>query len=66
MEKTGDFENPLHEVETQDPPPLEELGNVVADVNRKVLQFVKERPGTCLIGAVAVGFLIGRLFRARG
>lgn len=33
------------------------------DMNDRFLQFVRERPGTSLIGAVAVGYLIGKLAR---
>jgi len=30
-------------------------------INNKFLLFVKENPGTCLLGAIAVGFFIGRI-----
>jgi ElaB/YqjD/DUF883 family membrane-anchored ribosome-binding protein len=35
------------------------------DLDKKVRTFVKERPGLCLLGAVAAGFVIGRIVSRR-
>lgn len=42
-------------------PKLKEAGDQLSNVNEKVKSFIKENPGTCLLGALAVGFVVGRL-----
>lgn len=42
-------------------PEVEELKKNLSELNHRVLKTIKERPGTCLLGALAVGFLIGRI-----
>jgi hypothetical protein len=34
---------------------------VFDDLNRRVVEFVRERPGTALVGALAVGWLVGKI-----
>ncbi len=33
--------------------------------NRTALRFVRERPGACLLGALAFGFVVGRIASRR-
>ncbi len=42
-------------------PKLKEAGDQLATVNEKVKHFIRENPGTCLLGALAIGFVVGRL-----
>lgn len=42
-------------------PQLEEAKQQLDALNVKVKTFVKENPGTALLGALAVGFVVGRL-----
>lgn len=46
-------------------PQLDEARRNIADMNTRVVTFIRANPGTCLVGAVAVGFLIGRLASRR-
>lgn len=46
-------------------PQLDEARRNIADLNTRVVTFIRANPGTCLVGAVAVGFLIGRLASRR-
>jgi len=39
--------------------------DALSDLDTKVRTLVKERPGLCLLGAVAAGFLIGRIVSRR-
>lgn len=39
--------------------------DALTDIDHKVRAFVKERPGLCLLGAVAAGFVIGRIVSRR-
>lgn len=43
------------------PAALQEVEQRVARVNDTVISFVRERPVTCLVGAVALGFIVGKL-----
>lgn len=46
-------------------PQLDEARQNLADLNRRVTGFIKENPGTCLLGALAVGFVIGKIASRR-
>lgn len=37
----------------------------LSELNTKVVNFVQERPTTCLIGALAFGFIVGRIASRR-
>jgi ElaB/YqjD/DUF883 family membrane-anchored ribosome-binding protein len=41
-------------------PQLEQAAEQLAEVNERVKAFITKNPGTVLLGAAAVGFLIGR------
>lgn len=42
-------------------PQLEEARQNLVELNDRVLTFIRQNPGTCLLGAVAAGFLIGKI-----
>jgi len=42
-------------------PQLDEARRNLIDLNSRTISFIRANPGTCLIGAVAMGFLIGKL-----
>jgi len=44
---------------------LQAAKDVLADVDVKVRTFVKERPVLCLAGAVAIGYVVGKLVSRR-
>lgn len=44
-------------------PRLDEVRARLQETNKRVLKFIKERPGTSLLCALAGGYLIGRLVR---
>lgn len=46
-------------------PQIEEARRNLVDLNTRVVSFIRANPGTCLIGAVAVGFLVGKLASRR-
>ena len=46
-------------------PQLEEARRNLEDINTRVVSFIRANPGTCLLGAVAVGFIIGRIASRR-
>jgi ElaB/YqjD/DUF883 family membrane-anchored ribosome-binding protein len=46
-------------------PQIDEARRNLVDFNTRAVSFIKANPGTCLIGAIAVGFLVGRLASRR-
>lgn len=46
-------------------PQIDEARRNLVDLNDRVVSFIRANPGTCLVGAVAVGFLIGKLASRR-
>ncbi len=66
METTGDKNRMASVLEEK----AEEIKIDIEDAKRKLSSFgdsvttyVKENPGRCVVGAIAVGYLIGRLAR---
>ncbi len=56
---------PLDDVAERLGPKIEEAQDQLVAINERVKLFVKENPGTTLLGAAALGFLIGRLASRR-
>ncbi|CAM4413084.1 MULTISPECIES: hypothetical protein [Myxococcus] len=46
-------------------PQIDEARQNIVDLNNRVVSFIRANPGTCLLGAVAVGFLVGRIASRR-
>ncbi len=46
-------------------PQIDEARRNLIDLNSRTISFIRANPGTCLIGAVAMGFLIGKLASRR-
>jgi ElaB/YqjD/DUF883 family membrane-anchored ribosome-binding protein len=46
-------------------PQIDEARRNRVDINNRVVSFVRANPGTCLLGAVAVGFLVGKIASRR-
>ena len=53
------------EIQERIVPQIDEARRNLVDMNNRVVSFIRANPGTCLIGAVAVGFLIGKLASRR-
>ncbi|MFZ5443704.1 MAG: hypothetical protein ACOZQL_27095 [Myxococcota bacterium] len=52
--------DPLEELQARLAPQLEQAQEQLAEVNEKVKTFIRKNPGTTLLAAAAVGFLIGK------
>lgn len=53
------------EIQERIVPQIEEARRNLVDMNTRVVSFIRANPGTCLIGAAAVGFLIGKIASRR-
>jgi hypothetical protein len=53
------------EIQERIVPQIEEARRNLVDVNSRVVSFIRANPGTCLVGAVALGFIIGKIASRR-
>jgi ElaB/YqjD/DUF883 family membrane-anchored ribosome-binding protein len=65
MDTMKSIENRLHDFGDQVVPQMEALEEKIQSAQHRLLHFIKQRPGTCLLGALAVGFVVGRVVRTR-
>lgn len=63
MEMTDQIEATARELGDRVRPQLEDAKRRLLSTNDKVIAYIKENPGTCLVGAVALGFIVGKIAR---
>ena len=63
MKTTSDLESALHNASEQMKPKLEEAKRQLSSWSERATTYIKENPGKCLLGALAVGFAVGKLAR---
>jgi ElaB/YqjD/DUF883 family membrane-anchored ribosome-binding protein len=63
MEMTDQIEATARELGERVRPQIEDAKKRLSSLNDKAIDYIKENPGTCLVGAVALGFLIGKIAR---
>lgn len=63
MNDTGDLESVLREASEQVKPHLDEAKRRLSSWNERATAYVKRNPGRCLLGALAVGFVVGKIAR---
>ena len=61
MEQTEKLQQKAQEVQERLQPQIDEARRSLSDLNTRIIHFIRERPGACLLGAFAVGFMIGRI-----
>lgn len=61
MEITSQLEDTAREIEERVRPQIEQAKQRLTDFNDTAVSYIKENPGKCLIGAIAAGYLIGRI-----
>jgi ElaB/YqjD/DUF883 family membrane-anchored ribosome-binding protein len=52
--------DPVDELHERLGPQLEQAQAQLSELNERAKAFIRENPGTTLLGAAAIGFLIGR------
>jgi hypothetical protein len=62
---TTSFENSAQDVVERIRPQIEDAKRRLGRVNGQVTDFIKEHPAACLLGAVALGYLVARVARSR-
>lgn len=63
MEIAEQFEQAARDIEGRVRPQIEEAKRKLTGFNDQTVAYIKANPGKCLLGAIAVGFIIGRIAR---
>jgi ElaB/YqjD/DUF883 family membrane-anchored ribosome-binding protein len=66
MEMTEKIEETARELGARVRPQVEEARRRLSTMNDSAVEYIKENPGKCLVGAIAVGYLIGKIASRRG
>jgi ElaB/YqjD/DUF883 family membrane-anchored ribosome-binding protein len=66
MEMTEKIEETAREIGARVKPQIEEARRRFSSLNESATDYIKENPGKCLVGAIAVGYLIGKIASRRG
>jgi ElaB/YqjD/DUF883 family membrane-anchored ribosome-binding protein len=61
MDLTKDLEGTAREIRRRIRPQVREAARRLDTLNDDVTDYVRENPGKCLLGALAVGVIIGKL-----
>ncbi|MBL8954080.1 MAG: hypothetical protein JNK82_25110 [Myxococcaceae bacterium] len=64
-EPAVDADDPMKAFQERLGPKLKDAEAQVMELNEKVKSFIRQNPGTCLMGALALGFVVGRLASRR-
>ena len=63
MEIAEQIESTVRDVGSRVRPQLDDAKRRLTSLNGNVTSYIKENPGRCLIGAIAIGFLVGKIAR---
>jgi ElaB/YqjD/DUF883 family membrane-anchored ribosome-binding protein len=63
MEMTEQIEATVKQVGARVRPQIDEARRRLTSLNSDVTGYIKENPGRCLLGAIALGFVIGKIAR---
>lgn len=63
MEMTEQIEATAKQVSARVRPQIDEARRRLTSLNGDVTGYIKENPGRCLLGAIALGFVIGKIAR---
>jgi len=63
MEMTDQIEQTAREIGDRVRPQIEQARRKLTNINDQAVSYIKENPGKCLMGAIAAGFIIGRIAR---
>jgi ElaB/YqjD/DUF883 family membrane-anchored ribosome-binding protein len=66
MEMTEKIEETARELGARVRPQIDEARRKISSLSDSATTYIKANPGKCLVGAIAVGFLIGKIASRRG
>lgn len=65
VESTQDLQDRARELQERIGPQIDQARQNLSQLNVRVTSFIKENPGTCLLGALAIGFVVGKIASRR-
>ncbi len=65
MEARSNVERKAREISSRVAPEIREAAQGLGDLNARIIAFIRQRPGTCLLGALAFGFIVGKIASRR-
>jgi predicted ATP-grasp superfamily ATP-dependent carboligase len=65
MTTTDPLEQTAHAIEERVRPHVEHATRKLTTFNAQATTYIKAHPGRCLLGAVAAGYIIGRIARRK-
>jgi len=66
MEMTEKIEETAREIGARVRPQIEDARRRLSSLNSSATAYIQENPGKCVVGAIALGYLIGKLAGRRG
>jgi len=63
MEIAHEIEETAREIGARVRPQIENAKRRISSMNEQVTDYIKENPGKCVLGAIALGFVIGKIAR---
>ena len=65
MEARSNVESKARELQSRVGPETREAARGLGDLNARIVNFIRQRPGACLFGALAFGFIVGKIASRR-
>jgi hypothetical protein len=62
---TTAIKNTVDDLSDRVRPKIEEARQEIGRVSGRITNFIQNRPATCLLGAVALGYLVARIARSQ-
>jgi ElaB/YqjD/DUF883 family membrane-anchored ribosome-binding protein len=61
MDVTREIEDTARELGERVRPQIEDAKKRLSSLNGTVTGYIKENPGKCVLGAIALGFIVGKI-----
>jgi hypothetical protein len=63
MDVTREIEDTARELGERVRPQIEDAKRRLSSLNQQVTTYIKENPGKCVLGAIALGYIVGKIAR---
>jgi hypothetical protein len=63
MDVTREIEDTAREIGERVRPQIEDAKKRLSSLNQQVTTYIKENPGKCVLGAIALGYIVGKIAR---
>jgi hypothetical protein len=63
MDVTREIEDTARELGERVRPQIEDAKRRLSSLNKEVTTYIKENPGKCVLGAIALGYIVGKIAR---